>query len=47
MILLWARHSSIQIEKPGLSKEIEAMKQSPETDPEEIQYWDRVFESGE
>jgi len=47
MLLLWARHSSIQMEKPGLLREIEKMREDPDFDPEELAYWERIFEGGE
>lgn len=47
MILVWARSTSIQMERPGLAAEIERMKSDPEYEQEEIEWWENIYEGGE
>jgi hypothetical protein len=47
MLLVWARHASMKIEKPHIVKHIEDLKANPDSNLEELAYYEEMFINGE
>lgn len=47
MLLLWARHAMMSVERPEMMKHMESLKADPDSEPEELEYYEKMWESGE
>lgn len=47
ILLVWARFSAIEIERIGFRKFIDDLQDEVDTDPKELERWEKIYQGGE